>query len=76
MRSSVDLPEPLRPSRATNSPGRDAQVEAVEHDVVAERLADVVDDDGAGRHRRRTSATVIAAPPRQQPGLEEAHEGV
>ena len=77
-RSSVDLPEPLRPSRATNSPGADVQVEAVEHDVVAERLAQAVDDDGAavGRRVRRTSATVIGPPPRQQPGLEEPHEGV
>ena len=30
-RSSVLLPEPLRPSRATNSPGRDLEVDALQH---------------------------------------------
>ncbi len=32
---TVDLPEPLAPTRATTSPGRDVQVEAVEHRLAA-----------------------------------------
>ena len=43
VRSSVDLPEPLAPMRATTSPCSDLEVDAHQHVVIAERLPDVLE---------------------------------
>ena len=46
-RSSVLLPLPLGPITTSTSPAGDAEVDAVEHDVVAEALPDLLEpDDG------------------------------
>ena len=55
----VVLPAPLGPSRANTVPG-DGQVDAVEHDVVAKRLAHA-DGDDRGRGRRGFHGSVLGS---------------
>ena len=57
VRSSVDLPDPDGPKMTTCSPAMDAEVDAVEHLVLAERLPDALEPDdllrAGGRPLRR-----------------------
>ena len=60
IRSSVDLPDPLGPSKRGERPALDLERDVVERDEVAEALGDVADDD---RHQAVSSLrwkTVIA----------------
>ena len=43
MRSSVDLPQPEGPTKTTNSPSLDAEVDAVDHLGGAEALDDLAE---------------------------------
>ena len=69
-RSSVLLPDPLWPSRATNWPGGMVEVDPVEHGAVAEPPGQARDADG-GRGSAGQGST-----PRQHPSLDEADHGV
>ena len=51
MRTVVVLPAPLGPSRASTSPSRDVEVDAVEHGEVAVGLAQSSGDDDGCTHR-------------------------
>ena len=60
MRSAVDLPQPEGPSRDTNSPGRDVEIEPGERRrAVREGLA-----DAAQSERRRWRIAMRTSPPR------------
>jgi hypothetical protein len=53
MRSSVVLPQPEGPSRATSSPVGMSRVDVVERDEIAEALGDVADFDAHDEKRGR-----------------------
>ena len=57
MRSTVVLPEPDGPMIATFSPGRDLEVEAVEHGQRAVALGDLLEAD----HRGALALTVCSS---------------
>ena len=59
----VVFPAPLGPSRAKTPPGGDVEVDAVEHDLVAERLREGDGLDGRG-HRRSFLGSMRRPPSR------------
>ena len=58
--SNVDLPEPLRPTRQTRSPGGDGEVDAFEQRRAAERQRDTAELE---QRRRHQAAPICAAQP-------------
>ncbi len=52
MRSTVDLPEPDGPMIVHLLAGGDGEIQFVEHDMIAEALHDLVEDDDRLAHLR------------------------
>ena len=50
MRIVVVFPAPFGPSRPKTSPRPDGEADAVDGDVIAEPVAEVVDDEGVPAH--------------------------